>query len=158
MYIFCLLHFHSLLLSHSQPDLWSHLGSQNTSKQFVSNGLVLKQSLKWPEENDWSLTSSSIDAYESLDQPGRRERQSNIEREGDLLENWFSCVYNQNRHLSNVKTCRQPLVWVWRWRSFGMTTAFTFTLACTSSGLCKHIHMYFSLNEGMHMCSDKMNL
>lgn len=126
---FCL--SHSLLLSHSPPDLWSHLGSQNTSKQFLSNGPLLKQSVERPEEDDWSLTSGSMHSYESLDQPRWRERKretrGDIEREGDLSENWYSCVYSQTRHLSNVKTCRQPLDWVWCWRSFGMTTAFMLT-------------------------------
>lgn len=130
-------------VSLSPADLWSRLGSQNTSKQLLSNGPLLKQSVARPDEDDWSLTSGSMHSYESLDQPGWRERDREIERERDLSENWYSCVYNQTRHLSNVKTCRQPLVWVWCWTSFGMTTAFTSTLTCMSSGLRTHTHTYF---------------
>ncbi len=65
---------HSLPLSLSSADLWSRLGSQNTSKQLLSNGLLLKQSVERPDEDDWSLTSGSMHSYESLDQRGRRER------------------------------------------------------------------------------------
>lgn len=126
----------SLLQSHSPSDLWSHLGSQNTSKQFLSNGPLLKQSVERPEEDDWSLTSSSMHSYESLDRPGWRGRRRDIEREGDLSENWWSCVYNQTRHLSNVKTCRQPLDWVWCWRSFRMTTGFN-----TNTPVCRRLRV-----------------
>lgn len=73
--LFCLFLSHSLPLSLSLTDLWSHLGSQNTSKQFLSNGPLLKQSVERPEEDDWSLTSGSMHSYESLDQPGWRERE-----------------------------------------------------------------------------------
>lgn len=150
-----------MLLSHSPPDLWSHLGSQNTSKQFLSNGPLLKQSVERPEEDDWSLTSGSMHSYESLDQPGwrgrERERRGDIEREGDLSENWYSCVYSQTRHLSNVKTCRQPLDWVWCWRSFRMTTAFILTHRHAQVWSCAHTHKHthtnnhFSMNKGTHI-------
>lgn len=51
-FFFCLFLSHSLPLSLSPADLWSRLGSQNTSKQLLSNGLLLKQSVERPDEDD----------------------------------------------------------------------------------------------------------
>lgn len=50
--LFCLFLSHSLPLSLSPADLWSRLGSQNTSKQLLSNGPLLKQSVERPDEDD----------------------------------------------------------------------------------------------------------
>lgn len=50
--LFCLFLSHFLPPSLSPVDLWSRLGSQNTSKQFLSNGPLLKQSVERPEEDD----------------------------------------------------------------------------------------------------------
>lgn len=67
----------------SPADLCSRLGSQNTSKQLLSNGPLFKQSVERPDEDDWSLTSSSMHSYESLDQPGWREKERLADRGGE---------------------------------------------------------------------------
>jgi len=52
----------SLSLSLSSADLWSRLGSQNTSKQLLSNGPLLKQSVERPDER-WLISDKRLDAF-----------------------------------------------------------------------------------------------